>query len=103
MGAAFAQAHSSQDYVNSGGTWQWTTATKGTKTGSSVTSSSQDGVNYWVVWRDGQYAFRVRKDDPSLDAGESELLATAEREGKGVDVEVGDDNGPVISGVTIRP
>jgi hypothetical protein len=62
-----------------------------------------DGVDYWVVWRDGQYAYRVRKDDPSLDAGEKALLEQAQREGKGVDVEVGDDNGPVVSGVTVRP
>ncbi len=99
MGAVFAQQHSSQDYTN----LQWVTAVKGIKTGSAVTTSTYGDVDYWVIWRDGQYLLRVRKDDPSLSQGESDLLKEAQDNNEGVDVEIGDDNGPVVDGVTIRP
>ncbi len=106
-GALVAQANSGQDWVTPG---QWQAATGGVKSGNvGVTSASEGAVDYWVVWEEftvggqkyTQKIYRVRKDDPSLEPGETQRLSDAEKNGTGVEVEV--DGSNKVNSVTGLP
>jgi len=106
-GSLAAQANSGQDWVTPG---KWQDATEGAKVGDGgVTTSTMGSIDYWVIW-DGfwvgeeyftQKLYRVRKDDPSLSAGETQRFTDAETNGTGVEVDVSDAN--EVSGVTALP
>lgn len=100
--AALAQSHSSQDYVNTGGgSWGWVQSPKGKKTGAKVVTQTVGSVEYFLLRTGEQWIYRVRKDDPSLDAAEKANLERCEQNQSGADIEVSDDgSGPTVESVT---
>lgn len=83
--AGVAQANSSQEFKPPN-TWQ---SPRDTVYGGRVTSQAVDTVEYWVLWdSDNVKVYRVRKDDPSLSSAETALLAAADQNDTGVEVDV---------------